>query len=157
MIHILFVYVLRLLFFCALRMTHNLKLLVRLLNCAINFTNMYSKTLSEQAQRFPGGWGSLISRQSAHEGSKVASPMHRPPLLTAVRGWFDPRTIVRPEGLCPSGIEPASFQLLAQSLTECLPIQNVHDLKLSTYEFRFRRTPIINKSSGLKYVKYTSL
>jgi hypothetical protein len=33
-----------------------------------------------EAPRFPGGWGSLISRQSTHDGGKVVSPTHRPPL-----------------------------------------------------------------------------
>ena len=46
-----------------------------------------------QAQRVPGGSGSQISRQSAHEGGKIVSPTHRPPLpqeiflvLFSVRG-----------------------------------------------------------------------
>jgi len=33
-----------------------------------------------QTQRVPGGWGFQISRQSAHEGDRVVSPTHRPPL-----------------------------------------------------------------------------
>ena len=80
-----------------------------------------------QTLRIPGGWGSQISWQSAHEGGKVVSPTHRPPLspmvLISVRGWGDPRNIVRPEGFCQrkipvtlSGIEPTVFRLVAQCL-----------------------------------------
>jgi len=87
---------------------------------------------ARQALKVPGVWGSQISRQSAHEGGKVVSPTHRPPLPLGnipgtrfFRGWVNPRTIVRPEGLCQwkiptttSGIEPATFRLVAQCLNQ---------------------------------------
>jgi hypothetical protein len=83
---------------------------------------------SWQVVRVRGCWSSQILRQSAHEGGKVVSSTHRPPLtqeifliiisvrgwgdprppltqeifliIISVRGWGDPRAIVRPEGLC---------------------------------------------------------
>jgi hypothetical protein len=82
-----------------------------------------------QAQRVPGGWGSQISRQSAHEGGKVVSPMHRPRLPSRKYSWYSfllvGESTPGPEGLCewkipvtPSGIEPATVLSVAQCLNQ---------------------------------------
>jgi len=60
-----------------------------------------------QARRVPGGGGSQILKQSAHEGGNVVSRTYSPLLtsgkfqvLISARGLVDLRAIVRPEVLC---------------------------------------------------------
>jgi hypothetical protein len=86
-----------------------------------------------QALRVPGGWGSPITWQSAHEGSKFVSPTHRQTLPPRKYTWYSflledestPGPMVRPEGLChwkipitPSGIESTTFRLVAQCFNQ---------------------------------------
>jgi hypothetical protein len=47
-----------------------------MVNCS-----MVVKVKVKQALRVVGGWGSKILGQSAHEGYRVVSPKHRPPLF----------------------------------------------------------------------------
>jgi hypothetical protein len=75
-------------------------------------------------------------------------------VLIYVRGWVDPRAIVRSEVLCqrknpmtPSGIEPASFRFVAQTLTAVL------------YQIEFRiyihGNPIPNSRFFLEFLNWS--
>jgi hypothetical protein len=100
----------------------------------------------EQAHRVPGGWSSQISRQLAHEGGKVVSNYPLPAftsqeiflVLTYVRSWVSPRSIVQLEGLCQwkilvtlSGIKPVTFWLAAQRLNQLR--HHIPQMKLNTF------------------------
>jgi hypothetical protein len=85
-----------------------------------------------EALRVARGWSSHIFKHSVHRWRQGCQPYapaaFYPPgrflALISVRGWFNPRDIVRPEGSGKlknpphPGLEPATFQLVAWCLNQ---------------------------------------
>jgi hypothetical protein len=85
-----------------------------------------------QALRAPEVEATRIYRQSAHKAVRLSTlgtgrlyPPKRSLVFISVRGWVDPRAIVRSEGLSrcrilmtPSEIEPTTFRVVTQFLNK---------------------------------------
>ena len=68
-----------------------------------------------EAPRYQDSRHMKVVRLSAlHIGRFYPPPPRNIPGTYFFRGWVNPRVIVRPEGLTPSGIEHATFRFVAQ-------------------------------------------
>jgi len=76
-------------------------------------------------------------------------------VLISVRGWVDPRAIVRSEGLCqwktpmtPSGFGPANFRFVAQHLNHCATAEDQCTFTKISGWFLLRMENVLHKICG---------